>query len=249
MNAFTSVYIVDDDKCSLELLQILLEQNYAVKVIGTANDTLQALSEIIELAPNLIFLDIELPSMTGLEFCKELQNWLQPDTKIVFYSAHDKYILEALRRQAFDYLLKPPTSEDLAQIMTRFYEHKLSTCSQVSGVTQDLPTILVLNAYGEHVALHFDDVAYFSYNGDRRIWEVITLSNEVFPLRHRTTAETILNYSPLLVQIHKRCIVNTNKIVKICNDLCIMEKPCKVTEELRISKLYRKDIPKVFYNM
>ena len=51
---------------------------------------------------------------------------IKPETKVVFYTGHDKYMLEAIRRQAFDYLLKPPTEQDLSQIMTRYYENKLA---------------------------------------------------------------------------------------------------------------------------
>lgn len=249
MNTYTTIYIVDDDKCSLELLQLMLEQTFSVKVIGSANDTPKAMNEIISLAPELIFLDIELPTMTGLDFYKELQDYILPDTKIVFYSAHDKYILDALRRQAFDYLLKPPTLEDLTQVMNRFYEHKLSTFAQVGKNTHEGLTILVLNKFGDQTVLHFNDIAYYSFDNEHRNWEVITMNNERFPLRHRTTSETILNYSPQLVQIQKRCIINTNKLVKISNDLCILQAPVLSTEELRISKTYRKYLPKAFYNM
>ena len=51
---------------------------------------------------------------------------VKPEMKVVFYTGYDKYMLEALRRQAFDYMLKPATPQELAKIMTRYYENKLS---------------------------------------------------------------------------------------------------------------------------
>ena len=87
----------------------MLENNFSVKVVGSASDVETAANDIIQSEPDIIFLDVELPTMSGLEFCTLIRNDIKPETKIVFYTGHDKYMLEAIRRQAFDYLLKPPT--------------------------------------------------------------------------------------------------------------------------------------------
>ena len=103
----TSAFIVDDSRDAVELLRRMLESNYSVEVVGTAFDAEEAAAKIVNTDPDLIFLDVELPTMSGLEFCTMIRNELKPETKVVFYTGHDKYMLEAIRRQAFDYLLKP----------------------------------------------------------------------------------------------------------------------------------------------
>ena len=64
----TKAFILDDNKDAVELLRRLLENNYSVDVVGTAADAEAATELIIKTEPDIIFLDIELPTMSGLEF-------------------------------------------------------------------------------------------------------------------------------------------------------------------------------------
>ena len=86
-------YIIDDNPSAIELLRLLLA-DYSVSIIGTATDTQSAQDEIVELDPDLVFLDVEMPDMTGLEFWSRVRQELKPDTKVVFYTGYDKYLLE-----------------------------------------------------------------------------------------------------------------------------------------------------------
>ena len=121
-----SIFIVDDNIEAVKVLQHMLERNFSVNIVGTASDAETAAQLIIQTEPDIIFLDVELPTMSGLDFCTLIRNDIKPDTKIVFYTGHDKYMLDAIRRKAFDYLLKPPTEQDLSLIMARYYENKLA---------------------------------------------------------------------------------------------------------------------------
>ena len=163
----TSVYIVDDNSDAIEVLRRMLESQYSVKVIGTSTDADTAIEEIIQLAPELIFTDVEMPTMTGIQLCQLLHQEVDPNTKVVFYTGHDKYMIDAIRQKAFDYLLKPPSPQDLAQTMTRFYEDKLASLPQAAGpAEQRQPRILVVNAMNEHIALRDADVAFFRFDAD-----------------------------------------------------------------------------------
>ena len=156
----TKAFIVDDNTEAIELLRRMLENNFSVTVAGTATDAESAASLIVKTEPDLIFLDVELPTMSGLEFCTMIRNELKPETKVVFYTGHDKYMLEAIRRQAFDYLMKPPTEQDLSQIMTRYYENKLAGIPQPVQSTTRQPIILVVNSMNEHLTLRLQDCAF-----------------------------------------------------------------------------------------
>lgn len=245
----TSAFIVDDNIEAIQVLQRMLENNFSVKVVGSAGDAETAANAIVQSEPDIIFLDVELPTMSGLDFCSLIRNDIKQETKIVFYTGHDKYMLDAIRRQAFDYLLKPPTEQDLSLIMARFYENKLAGIPAITGSSVHLPIILVVNAINEHLTLQLSDIAFFRFNQDRKIWEIICTDNATYTLRHRTTASVILNYSPDFVQIHKRYIVNINKIKKIQESVCILEDPMGENRELRISKNYRQNFMAAFYSM
>ena len=249
MQKLTKVFIVDDNQEAIEVLQRLLEKNYSVDIVGTAYDAKSAAETIIQTEPDIIFIDIELPTMSGLEFCSLIRQDIKPETKVVFYTGHEKYMLDAIRHQAFDYLMKPPTEQDLGQIMTRYYENKLAGIPSVASNTEQLPIILVVNAMNEHTTLRVSDIAYFRYNQERKIWEAICMDGTIYLLRHRTTADVILNYSGDFVQIHKRYIVNINQIKKIQESACILMEPMESVTELRISKNYRTQLMSAFYSL
>ena len=249
MQKLTKVFIVDDNHEAIEVLQRLLEKNYSVDIVGTACDAKSAAETIIQTEPDIIFIDIELPTMSGLEFCSLIRQDIKPETKVVFYTGHEKYMLDAIRHQAFDYLMKPPTEQDLSQIMTRYYENKLAGIPSVASNTEQLPIILVVNAMNEHTTLRVSDIAYFRYNQERKIWEAICMDGTIYLLRHRTTADVILNYSGDFVQIHKRYIVNINQIKKIQESACILMEPMESVTELRISKNYRTQLMSAFYSL
>lgn len=246
----TKVFIVDDNRDAIEVLRRMLERSYSVDVAGTATDAESAAAAISKMDPDLIFLDVELPTMSGLDFCTLIRQEVRPETKIVFYTGHDKYMLEAIRRQAFDYLLKPPTEQDLNQIMTRYYEDKLSAIPQLAGrESRRLPIILVVNTMNEHMTLRLEDICFFRFNQERKYWEVVCANGQTYVLRHRTTADVILNYTGDLVQIHKRYIVNINQIKMIQGSTCILNDPMSHVAELKVSKNYRPALMTAFYSL
>ena len=216
-----SAYIIDDSQDAIEVLAHMLENNFSVEVVGKATDAETAVNEVIDKEPDIIF-------VTG----------------------HEKYLLDAIRREAFDYLMKPATEQELSQIMTRYYENKLAGIPQATPrVNQHLPIILVVNAKSEHLAKQMQDIAFFRYNKDRKLWEVICTDKNCYILRHRTTSDVILNYSPDFVQIHKSYIVNINHIKKIQDSTCILAEPLEEIKELKISKNYRSSLMDAFYSL
>jgi len=245
----TKVFIVDDSNDAIGVLRRMLESSYSVEVVGSAYDAETAADLIVKTEPDLLFLDVELPTMSGLEFCSMIRNELKPEAKVVFYTGHDKYMLQAIRRQAFDYLLKPPTKQELSQIMTRYYEDKLTGIPSSVHADSHLPLILVVNALNEHLTLRLAECAFFRYNQERKVWEVVCMKGETYMLRHRTTSDVILNYSTDLVQIHKRYIVNVNNIKKIQDAVCILNEPLEDNRELKISKNYRNALMAAFYSL
>ena len=243
-------YIIDDNRSSIDILKKMLEDNYSVEVIGTTTDAQDGLRGIEELSPDILFLDIEMPDISGLEACSTLKDILSNDTKVVFYTGYNKYMLDAIRRQAFDYLLKPIQASDLSTIMNRYYEHRLSNIRTVATNSNatSLP-ILVVNSTNEHLALKTNDIAYFRYNLTKKVWEIISSDTTVYTLRHRTSSDIILAHSKQFVQIHKRFIVNINFINKIQDNTCFLTGQLSDITELKVSKNYKKGLMDSFYDL
>lgn len=111
--------IVDDEQPARERLRRLLQEHPSIEVVGEAEDGPQALERILELRPDLVLLDIQMPGCSGLEVAASLRS---PRPKIVFCTAYDQHAVDAFELHAVDYLLKPATRARLAQAVERVLE-------------------------------------------------------------------------------------------------------------------------------
>lgn len=117
--------IVDDEILVLDYIkEILLEQK--VEIVGEYTRGRTALELIPELKPDIIFLDIEMPGINGIELATEIIGRLD-SANIVFVTAYDKYAIEAFKLNALHYILKPPSRNDIAQALTRVRKADLAT--------------------------------------------------------------------------------------------------------------------------
>ncbi len=110
------VLIVDDEAPARDELAYLLRQISEIELVGEAKNGREAIKKISELKPQVVFLDIQMPDMSGLTVCRELSLLHEPDNLpiIVFATAFDQHALEAFEVNAVDYILKP-FSEDRLQ--------------------------------------------------------------------------------------------------------------------------------------
>lgn len=111
-------YIVDDEAYSLNLMGIFLRRIEGVEVVGQATDPFEALEEVRLLRPDVVFLDIEMPGISGIELAERIANE-QPDVNLVFVTAYDRYAVHAFDQGALDYLLKPPEMDRLLKTVQR----------------------------------------------------------------------------------------------------------------------------------
>lgn len=96
--------LVDDEQPARQRLRQLLAGAPGIEIVGEAEDGLQAIDRVAELAPDLVLLDIQMPGCSGLEVAASLG---RPRPAIVFCTAYDEYAVDAFELQALDYLLKP----------------------------------------------------------------------------------------------------------------------------------------------
>jgi two-component system response regulator AlgR len=105
--------VVDDEAPARERLGALLRELDQVEVVGEARDALEALRQIDSLAPDLLYLDVRMPGMSGLELARHLAR-LDAPPAIIFTTAHGEHAMEAFEAEAVGYLLKPIRKEKLA---------------------------------------------------------------------------------------------------------------------------------------
>src|SRR4051794_8573150 len=107
--------LVDDEQLARDELGYLLGRVEGVEVIGEAGNGVEALRAIEQLQPDLVFLDVQMPGLTGFEVARRIMDQ-GPSVHIIFVTAYDQHAIEAFEVNAVDYLLKPvdPARLDLA---------------------------------------------------------------------------------------------------------------------------------------
>ena len=163
------VVIVDDERTAIDALRRELEPYREFEVKGIAGNGAKGKKMIMELHPDLLFLDVELPDILGLNLLSEIKDDVLWDMKVVFYTAYDKYLLQALRESAFDYLLKPFVSGDLELIIERYRKAALSHpaipafAASVSALLPQRDTFMISTVTGFKL-LRIEEIGFFEYS-------------------------------------------------------------------------------------
>ena len=139
------VVIVDDELPSIILMKMLMSKNEYLEVIGEFTNSLKALEYIKENVPDVIFVDVEMPQMTGVELATEVMHF-NSNIQIIFVTAFEKYALKAFDVNAVNYILKPITEETLNITVTRLL--KSYNCREQNfSYQQEINKIVTLGEY------------------------------------------------------------------------------------------------------
>lgn len=114
----TRCIIVDDEPLAIEAIQMHIEKFDSLKLIETCQDAFQAFEVLKRTNIDLMFLDIEMPEITGLDFIKSLKN----PPKVILTTAYREYAIDAFDLNVVDYLLKPISFDRFMQAINKFYE-------------------------------------------------------------------------------------------------------------------------------
>lgn len=110
--------LIDDERLAIKELEFLLGAHSDMRVVGTYTDPQRALAEVQEINPQVVFLDINMPQLQGVDLASLLLERC-PQIEIVFVTAHDQYAVDAFELHALDYLLKPVGAERLSRTVQR----------------------------------------------------------------------------------------------------------------------------------
>jgi DNA-binding LytR/AlgR family response regulator len=160
--------LVDDEAPARSELRYLLAEHPEVQVVGEAASAPEALELARDLRYDVVFLDVEMPGLTGLQAAPLVHERRDPPA-IVFVTAHAEYAVDAFAVEAFDYLLKPVDPERLARVVERLRERTMENATPVEkipvvagGGTEllDLDQIHYVQADGDYSRVHTYDRAY-----------------------------------------------------------------------------------------
>ncbi len=226
----TCVIAEDEQLFRDALLQLLRQEWPALQVVAACEDGGTALEAIGEHQPDVAFLDIRMPGLTGLEVAAAAAE-ASPATRIVFVTAYDQYAIQAFERGAVDYLLKPIARERLAATIKRLQErvapagaHGATLAALVKELgaalpatkPADAPLVWITASAGKETRLIMvDDVAYF--RSDHKYTTVMTAQGEA--LLRTPLHELLTKLDPThFKQIHRSTIVNLRMVAAVVRD-------------------------------
>lgn len=216
-------YLVDDEPLALKRLARLLGESGRVVVEGSASDPLEALVEIAKKRPDVLFLDIEMPAMSGFEMLAKLD--YQP--LVVFTTAYDRYALRAFEVNSIDYLLKPVEREQLERALgkldrlMRGAEPRSDLRSLVAELAQELEKRE--GRYLDRLASRIGDkVEFVETSSVTHFYAKDKLTHAATAARHYVVDQTIAELEQKLdprrfVRIHRSTIVNAAAIKELYN--------------------------------
>lgn len=222
MNPILKAYIIDDEVDAVENVKILLQAYPYVEVVGFNTNSVQAVEEIQQLEPDLLFVDIQMPEIDGFDLIERVSKTANP--YIIFTTAYDQFALKAFEKNAIDYLLKPYSEERFEKALNRAKE--AIEKSNVQQLYLQIDSLLQLRhgtqtSFIEKVTirqgqkLHFvsvSDVIWFE--ADNQYVQVHTLTKSHLIRDSLSHLEEVLDPKKFY-RTHRSAIVNLDLIVEV----------------------------------
>ena len=203
-----NILIVDDERYSRQELVHLLGQFQSVNVCGEADSGESAVVKAVQLHPDVVFLDVEMPGMNGMEAARALHELKKPPY-IVFATAYPEFAAEAFRYEAVDYLLKPYDEEQLRQTVQR-----LKKLMQVSMKEEPLPKKgkLSVDIEGEIHYLDPNDIL-FIFRDDKVSRIIVKNAEYEVKIALKELENRLSSFS--FFRIHKGYLVNLHYVTRL----------------------------------
>ncbi|MEQ8171978.1 MAG: LytTR family transcriptional regulator DNA-binding domain-containing protein [Candidatus Eremiobacterota bacterium] len=216
---YTAIVVDDESPAREELITLINEGSEDIEIIGEASSGLSALRLIAEKKPDIVFLDIQMPGIDGLELAREI-TFMEEKPVIVFVTAYDEYAIKAFELAATDYILKPAHPKRLKKTLERVISitgekpdrdrtvEKLFTVSCQSKLTR-----IIARRKGKEnrILVDIQDILYFYARG--RDCFLVT-EGEEFDVKYNLK-ELEERLDKIFVRCHKSFLVNINHIGEI----------------------------------
>lgn len=210
------VLIADDDIGMRTVVRKIVDRVEGYLLVAEAADGQTALELTEKLKPDVVFLDVEMPGMSGVECARAIQD-MDPGIIIIFATAHDDYMSDAFEVYAFDYLLKPFKVERLIQTLERARERLLAR----AGRSLAAPAVKTASVNGRMMLRHRDGVTFINLKDillvqrEDRATVLYTLDGERYVTSDTLSEMETRLPADVFFRCHKSYIINLNHIKDI----------------------------------
>lgn len=223
--------IVDDEPLAVQLLSDYVSKIDHLELAGSFSNPIEALSFTQSNAVDLIFLDVQMPELNGVQFAKVIGQ----KSKIIFTTAYPDYAVEGFELNAVDYLVKPITLQRFIESVNRITDQPTTQTAVPEKISKDF--LMVKTEY-RHQKINFSDILYFKGMGD--YVSIVTEAEKIMTLENmKSFVEKLPTQN--FIRVHKSYIISIDKIQFVeRNRISINE------ELIPISATYQEAFWKVF---
>src|SRR5688572_12223492 len=212
----TTCMIVDDEKLARDLLREYLEGFPDIQLVAECEQGTDAVEKIDSLKPDIVFLDVQMPGMTGFDVLEDIEH----EPYVIFTTAYDQYAIKAFEKNAVDYLLKPLDEERFRTSINRALKRKSLEHSTIEDLLQSLRSERK-GPFDSHIFvqkseklfnLPVEEIVYLEASGD---YTILTTKNDQFVSSSGIgKLEEILN-PETFIRVHRSTIININSLKEI----------------------------------
>jgi DNA-binding LytR/AlgR family response regulator len=211
--------IVDDEPLAVKLMESFVAKTPDLKLLGSFTDSVEAINAIKEQKPNLLFLDIQMPDLNGME----LAHMIPAETRVVFTTAFKEYAFESYEVSALDFLLKPIRYNKFMVAVEKakeWFAKSESPVSQHPSPITNHPSAIFVRVDGELRNITISDIIYVNGMKD---YVMFYLDSEPKPLITHLTMKAVEEMLPpeKFLRVHRSYIIAVDKIRKVDRNDCI----------------------------
>ncbi len=203
----TKCIIVDDESIAQDILEEYISRVDELKLVGKCNSAIEAYNLLQLQRIDLIFLDIQMPELTGIDFLSSLSN----PPKVIFTTAYSEYAIKGFELEAIDYLLKPISFERFLKAVNKVLKNKIE-----NNLLDNQGTFIYLKSDAMMVKVELNKIDYIEsvrncihvHMGDKEIVSYISISS----IEERLSSDKFL-------RIHRSFIVSRDKIEAFSQNL------------------------------
>ncbi|KFF00669.1 transcriptional regulator [Chryseobacterium formosense] len=228
--------IVDDEPLARQEMQALINDVSDLEIIGSFSNAPAALKFLKINSVDLIFLDIEMPMVTGLEFASQLPE----DTLVIFTTAYPKYALESYELDAIDYLLKPIDKSRVQKAINKAVTYKklLSAETEKNTIESNTGDFMIIKSERKFFKINFADIKYIEGLKD---YVVIYTGNQklITAMNLKTIHQKIPNNT--FLRVSKSYVINLNFIDSFDHHNVYLGE-----NEVPLGEVYKKDFFRIY---
>ena len=224
--------IVDDESIAREIIATHLTKIPNIEIVGSCSNAIDAFKLLREQQVDLVFLDINMPEISGISFAKSINK----NVKVIFTTAYRDYAVEGFELKAVDYLLKPISFERLLKAINTYFEIHVDSNQSVKE-DLEINDFMFVRADRRMLKIDFESIIYIESYSD---YIKIHLTNETIVTRETISAIEAKLPKQRFLRIHRSYIISLKHISSFTNEEITINNTA-----LTISRSYKKQVLKI----